>query len=158
LISDILKETQLNPQYLELELTENIIIGNGKIIDNIRALKAVGVQIALDDFGTGYSNLHHLKLLPIDRIKIDKGYTQNINENSNDEAIIRAVIAMGNSLNLQVLAEGIETPEQLAFLQAANCDEGQGFYFSKPLSADDLEKFLTTYQEAFQTKVSVKKK
>ncbi len=156
IVKNVLEETNLDPQFLELELTENIIIGSGKIIENIRALKSIGVQIALDDFGTGYSNLQHLKRLTFDRIKIDKEYVGNININLEDEAIIRAIISMASSLNVEVLAEGVETSEQLEFLKKEGCDEGQGYYFSQPLPPEALESYFESYQELLQKKANPK--
>jgi diguanylate cyclase (GGDEF)-like protein/PAS domain S-box-containing protein len=141
-ITDILHETKLNPEYLELELTENSIVNNASVIDTITALKTIGIRIALDDFGTGYSSLNFLRSLPIDRLKIDKSFVQNIKINHGDEAIIQAIIALAQSLNLEVLAEGVENQHQLAYLQSQKCGEIQGFYFSKPLSVEELEKML----------------
>lgn len=141
-IKDILEETDLEPQYLELELTENIIINNVDVIRTIQDLKKIGVQIVLDDFGTGYSSLSYLRDLPVDRLKIDQSYVQNIAANRGDDVIIQAIIAMANNLNMQVLAEGVETQNQLEFLRSQNCSEVQGFYFSKPISAGECEHLL----------------
>lgn len=138
----ILQETGLSSKFLELELTENIIINNEEIIEKIHALKKLGLGISLDDFGTGYSSFSYLKKLPLDRIKIDRVYIQNIHLNPNDEAIIRAIVAMAISLNLQVIAEGVETQEQAQFLKKLYCHEGQGFYFCRPLEPDKLIQFL----------------
>lgn len=141
-ILDILEETGLEPQYLELELTENIIINNMDVIKTIHELKKIGVQIVLDDFGTGYSSLNYLRELPVDRLKIDQSYVQNIASNRGDDVIIQAIIAMANNLNMQVLAEGVETQNQLDFLRNQQCGEAQGFYFSKPVSAEECESLL----------------
>lgn len=148
-IINMLHEINLKPKYLELEITENIIIHDDdhKVIHAINRLKKLGVQIALDDFGTGYSSISHLKKIPIDRIKIDKTYIKNININSDDAAIVRAIIALATSLNLQVLAEGVESLKQLKMLLSQECKEVQGFYFSEPLSAEETEKFLKFYQD-----------
>ncbi|RDI42715.1 putative bifunctional diguanylate cyclase/phosphodiesterase [Aquicella lusitana] len=147
-VMQTLQKFQLKPQYLELELTENIIIHDDdeKIIHTIHRLKKLGVQIALDDFGTGYSSISYLKKIPIDRIKIDRTYIQNINANSDDAAIVRAIIALATTLNLEVLAEGVESLRQLEMLISQDCKEAQGFYFSKPLPAEEVEKFLIFYQ------------
>lgn len=147
-IMKILQLIDLKPEYLELEITENIIIHDDdeKIIHTIHRLKQLGVQIALDDFGTGYSSISYLKKIPIDRIKIDRTYIENINVKSDDAAIVRAIIALATSLNLQVLAEGVESLKQLKLLMSQECKEVQGFYFSEPLPAKEVEKFLQFYQ------------
>lgn len=146
-IKNILAETNLKPEYLELELTENSIISNINVINTINALKELGVHIALDDFGTGYSSLSYLKNIHLDRLKIDKSFVQNILLNHGDEVIIQAIITMAKSLNLEVLAEGVENENQLNFLKAKNCGEIQGFYFSQPLSSSDLELALSKSEE-----------
>lgn len=142
MIKTILQETELQPEYLELELTENIIINNIDMINNVHKLKEMGVQISLDDFGTGYSSLNYLREIPVDRIKIDQSYIQHIESGRGDDAIIQAIIAMAKSLNLEVLAEGVETKKQFEFLKAQKCAEVQGFYFSKPISSYECEKLL----------------
>jgi diguanylate cyclase (GGDEF)-like protein len=141
-IRKILQETGLEPQYLELELSENIIINNANIISVVTELKNIGVHIALDDFGSGCSSLNYLRQIPIDRLKIDKSFVQNIATNSGDEVIIQAIISMAHDLNLDVLAEGVETQEQLNFLKMKKCESIQGDYFSKPLSVKDMEELL----------------
>jgi diguanylate cyclase (GGDEF)-like protein len=142
LVSRILKETKLNPKYLELELTENVIVSNPDIIRIVNELKKLGICIALDDFGTGYSSLSFLKKIPLDRLKIDGSFIQNIKNEQDDEAIVRAIIAMAKSLNLEVLAEGVETQIQSKFLSKELCGEVQGYYFSKPLTNKELEEYL----------------
>lgn len=142
MIQTILQESGLEPHYLELELTENVIINSIESANIISELKAIGIQIALDDFGTGYSGLNYLRKIPIDRVKIDQSFIQNIDVNRGDEVIIQAIIAMAENLNLEILAEGVETKQQLDFLQSQNCREVQGFYFSKPLSADEVKDLL----------------
>lgn len=141
-ITNILEETGLKPEYLELELTENIIINNADIINTIKQLKNMGIQIVLDDFGTGYSSLNYLRELPVDRLKIDQSYVQNFDSNRGDDVIIQAIIAMAKSLNLEVLAEGVETQKQLDFLKSMKCTEVQGYYFSKPISSAECEALL----------------
>ena len=108
----------------------------------LEALKAMGVQLAIDNFGTGYSSLSYLKAFPIDTLKIDQSFVRGIAANSDDATIISAVIGMGRDLRQRVIAEGVETPEQLAFLRTEKCDEGQGFQFSHPLSAEDFTALL----------------
>lgn len=138
-VRDILKETKLNPEYLEIELTENVILSNREVINIVTGLKKLGVIIAIDDFGTGYSSLSYLRKIPLDRLKIDGSFIQHIKSPTDDEVIIRAVIAMAKNLNLEVLAEGVETIDQLNFLKKHECGDVQGFYFSKPLTKKELE-------------------
>jgi EAL domain-containing protein (putative c-di-GMP-specific phosphodiesterase class I) len=157
MVEKILQEFNLPANSLELEITENVIIKNRTIVDTVHALKKLGTRIALDDFGSGYSNINYLKQLPIDRLKIDRTYIQNISANTKDEAIIRAVIAMGNSFNLQVLAEGVETQEQLKFLKDEQCHEAQGFLFSKPLAVREFEDFMRSYQLPPEAATEIKK-
>lgn len=147
LIKDILSETQLDPKYLELELTENVIVSNPEIINTVGELKNLGIMVAIDDFGTGYSSLSYLKKIPLDRLKIDSSFIQTIQNPHDDEVIIRAVIAMAKNLNLEVLAEGVETQDQLNFLKVNECGDVQGFYFSQPLTVNELEKYLKSASE-----------
>jgi diguanylate cyclase (GGDEF)-like protein len=157
LVKSILLDSGLDASYLELEITENVIIKNNKIVDTVHELKKLGTKIALDDFGSGYSNISYLKQLPIDRLKIDRTYIQNIRANEKDEAIIRAVISMANSFKLQVLAEGVETLEQLKFLKDEQCHEAQGFYFSKPLTHLEFEDFMRSYVAPSDGDAEIKK-
>lgn len=141
-IRTILKDTGLDPHRLELELTESGLMQNTKYTTTVLyTLKELGVQIAIDDFGTGYSSLSYLHRFPIDTIKIDQSFVQDIDGDTGD-AIVSAVISMGMNLNQRVVAEGVETQQQLAFLQSHNCAEGQGFYFSRPLAADKFAELL----------------
>ncbi|MCC5014605.1 MULTISPECIES: EAL domain-containing protein [unclassified Legionella] len=142
IIKTILLETGLEPQYLELEITENVILTGGEINPIFAQLKKLGVHFALDDFGAGYTLLNHLKIYPIDRIKIDPSYINNINVNHADEVIIQAIITLAKNLKLDVIAEGVESKEQLEFLQSHHCNEIQGHYFCEPLAAQDFEQFL----------------
>ncbi|MES2218508.1 MAG: EAL domain-containing protein [Pseudomonadota bacterium] len=146
IVQNSLEESGLAPQFLEIELSENIIIQSSEIIETVGALKNLGLSIALDDFGIGYSNLSYLKKLPIDRLKIDRVFTDNIDSDEDDEAIVRAILAVANSLDIGVIAEGIETRGQLNFLKKEGCHEGQGFYFCKPLPGRDFEEFLKKYE------------
>lgn len=141
-IEKILTTVGLDPKYLELELTENMVINNTDMLKTVHDLKKMGVQIALDDFGTGYSSLNYLREIPVDRLKIDQSYVQNIESDRGDDVIIQAIIAMAKSLKLEVLAEGVETKNQLEFLKKNNCEEVAGFYFSEALSAKACEKLL----------------
>ncbi len=138
----VLGETRLDPGLLELELTETVLIESvAATSDVLRELKAMGLRVAVDDFGTGYSSLSYLAQFPIDALKVDQSFVRGI---TNDEGspIIAAVISMGRSLNHRVIAEGIETETQLAFLRAQRCEEGQGFHFSRPLVADRFAALL----------------
>jgi diguanylate cyclase (GGDEF)-like protein len=142
IIGDILQETQLKPECLEIELTENVIINCADSIETIAKLKTMGIQLTLDDFGTGYSGLNYLRDIAIDRIKIDRSFVNNININHGDEIIIQAILSMAKELKLEVLAEGIETSDQVRFLTEKKCAQVQGFYFSKALTASGLEDFI----------------
>jgi len=141
----ILKDTRLEPRYLELELTESVLMQHAESTASVlQALKAMGVQLAVDDFGTGYSSLSYLRRFPIDTLKVDRSFVRQITADADDAIIASAVISMGKSLKLRVVAEGVETREQLAFLQDQRCDEGQGYYFSRPVVAEQFAKLLGT--------------
>jgi EAL domain-containing protein (putative c-di-GMP-specific phosphodiesterase class I) len=142
-VRGILTETGLEPHSLELELTESVLMQDTESTGRtLQALKAMGVQLAVDDFGTGYSSLSYLTQFPIDTLKIDQSFVHKMLLNTNDASIIGAVISMGENLNQRVIAEGVETEEQLRFLQARRCNEGQGNYFSHPLNSEDFAKFI----------------
>jgi len=133
----ILDETGLDPRQLELELTESVLMRRAESTAAIlQVLRDRGVKVAVDDFGTGYSSLSYLRKFPIDTLKIDQSFVREISAPGSDTSIVAAVIGMGRSLKLRIVAEGVETPEQLAFLVAHLCDEAQGFYCSRPLSAE----------------------
>ena len=156
-ISTILKETGLEPRYLELELTESVLMQHAEFsVPLLQKLKAMGVRLAVDDFGTGYSSLSYLRQFPIDTLKVDQSFIHEINAETDEATIISAVINMGCRLKHRVIAEGVETAEQLAFLQAHGCDEGQGYYFSRPMPAAETAKLLelsmamTGIDEGFQ--------
>jgi len=139
----ILTDVRLEPRYLEIELTETVLMQNSDATASVlQALKALGVRLALDDFGTGYSSLSYLRRFPIDTLKIDRSFVQEIGGDANDAPIIKAVIGMGQSINLRVTAEGVETREQFTFLQDRHCDEGQGYYFSPPVVAEQFTELL----------------
>ncbi|MBC7503281.1 MAG: EAL domain-containing protein [Herminiimonas sp.] len=138
-----LAETGLQPEYLELELTEGVLMHDVEVaIDTMHKIKQLGVHISIDDFGTGYSSLAYLKRFPIDVLKIDRSFINEMTFDSNDAVIVKSVIALAHNLNLQVVAEGVETHEQLAYLQSLRCDMMQGYFFSKPVSASDFETIL----------------
>ncbi|MDI9819230.1 MULTISPECIES: EAL domain-containing protein [unclassified Legionella] len=141
-VKNILQEYEVSPDYLELEITENVIITNTEVQKMIRRLKQIGIKIALDDFGTGNSSLNYLKTIQVDRLKIDESFIRNISHSHTDEIIIEAIIAMGRSFNFKVLAEGVENKKQIKFLKSRHCDELQGFFFSKPLSAEIIANII----------------
>lgn len=141
-IAEILKETGINSLLVELEITESMTMDETRAIAILTELKKLGVRISIDDFGTGYSSLNYLRKLPIDCLKIDRSFIQDIYLSPNSAAIVSTIITMGHNLNLNVIAEGVEDEEHASFLQQQNCDEVQGYYFSKPLSAEALEQSL----------------
>ena len=141
----VLQKTGANPQRLSLELTENLLVVDVEhTVSKIQALKAHGVHFSVDDFGTGYSSLAYLKLLPLDELKIDQGFVRDILTDANDAAIAKMVIALAASMGLRVVAEGVETEEQRQVLAALGCEHFQGYLFSRPLPAVDLEAFLAS--------------
>ena len=142
-ISTILKETGLEPGYLELELTESVLMQHAEFsVPVLQKLKAMGVRLAIDDFGTGYSSLSYLRQFPIDTLKVDQSFIHEINADTDEATIISAVINMGCRLKHRVIAEGVETAGQLAFLRAHGCDEGQGYYFARPMPGEETAKLL----------------
>src|SRR3989339_379856 len=144
IVKEALQDAMIPPQCLELEITESIIMRNPeKAIRTLTELKAMGIQIAIDDFGTGYSSLSYLKRLPLDFLKIDQSFVKDLVLDPKDQAIVRATIAMAHSLNLKTIAEGVETEEQLSFLQEHGCDEIQGYLFSRPLPAEEIPEILS---------------
>jgi diguanylate cyclase (GGDEF)-like protein len=142
-IEMILKDSGLEPQYLELELTESVLMHDLKVTNaTLKALKSLGVKIAIDDFGTGYSSLSYLQQFTIDRLKIDKSFISQLANNVNNQAIVKAIIAMAHTLGIRVIAEGVETSEQYAFLADNQCDELQGYFYSHPLSVNEVVPYL----------------
>jgi diguanylate cyclase (GGDEF)-like protein/PAS domain S-box-containing protein len=142
-IAGALSEAGLDPSLLEVEITESTVMHAGeRMVEMLHAIKKFGVHIAVDDFGTGYSSLSYLKRFPVDRLKIDRSFVQHIAD-VDDAVIVRAIIALGHNLGLKVLAEGVETEEQIEFLRANGCDELQGYYVSKPVSAWQMTKLLS---------------
>lgn len=140
-----LKDTGLDPRFLELELTESVLMKHAESTEFIlKTLRTSGVQLTVDDFGTGYSSLSYLRKFPIDALKIDQSFVRQITTTPEETTIVTAVISMGRSLKLRVVAEGVETEEELAFLQARQCDEAQGYYFSRPVTPELFAKLLET--------------
>ena len=148
LVASVLSETGLRAECLELEITESLVMQNPEQAARLLAqLKEMGVQLAMDDFGTGYSSLAYLKRFPVDSIKIDRSFIKGLPGDEEDATIAQAVIAMAHSLRLRTIAEGVETAEQLAFLERLGCDEIQGYYFSKPLPFGELQQFLVAHAQ-----------
>jgi len=142
-LQELITTSEINPQYLTLELTEGIVIDNiQQTIDKMWALKSTGVKFSIDDFGTGYSSLVYLKKLPLDQLKIDQAFVRDIHIDSNDAAIVETIISMAKLLGFQVIAEGVETLEQLNFLQSVECMQYQGYYFSKPIPETEFTEQL----------------
>ncbi len=153
-IHQALDETGLDPRQLELEITESLAMKNAEAtIDILEGLTKIGVSIAIDDFGTGYSSLSYLKSFPVQRIKIDKAFIDDIGTGDNAGDIARAVTTLGHSFSMEITAEGVETEEQLVVLRSLGCDEIQGYFFSRPLPGDEFAAFLGNYEEtqALQT-------
>jgi diguanylate cyclase (GGDEF)-like protein/PAS domain S-box-containing protein len=139
-----LRETGLAPEYLELELTESVLLANVELTQSVlHSLKRMGIKLSIDDFGTGYSSLAYLKQFPVGKLKIDRSFVRNIPSRADDAAIAAAIISMAKSLNLKVIAEGVETEEQLLFLRAQGCDQVQGYWLSKPITADEVAEKLS---------------
>ncbi len=148
LVESVLKETKLAPQYLELEITETIAMKEKSyIINTLNAFRQIGVSIAIDDFGTEYSSLSYLKHLPVDRLKVAMQFIRGIGIDHKDEALAKGIIVLAKSIGMNVIAEGVETKEQLEFLKNHNCDEIQGYYFFKPLAEAEMTKLLITYNK-----------
>jgi EAL domain-containing protein (putative c-di-GMP-specific phosphodiesterase class I) len=144
-VRHILSETGLNPMHLEMELTESMVMHDAEAaIAVLQGLKSLGVRLSVDDFGTGHSSLSYLKRLPIDTLKIDKSFLQHIGDqiDGDDGILAQAIISLAHTLKLRVVAEGVETDAQLQFLKAHRCDEGQGYYFSRPIPAEEYAVML----------------
>ncbi|MFO0751722.1 MAG: EAL domain-containing protein [Thermodesulfovibrionales bacterium] len=144
MVQRVLQETSLDSKYLDLEITESTAMRNiDMTIPRLQRLSEMGVQLSIDDFGTGYSSLSYLKKLPVQKLKIDRSFIHDLTTDPDDQAIVNAVIVMAHKMRLKVIAEGVETEEQLSFLHSSRCDEMQGYLFSKPLPAAEAEKKLT---------------
>ncbi len=138
LVAQVLEETGLAPRRLQLEVTESVIMNTGDALAFVHELHAIGVGLAIDDFGTGYSSLAYLKQLPVDVLKIDRSFIKDIAVDSNDEAIAIAIIQLGKSMNLSVIAEGVENEEQAAFLLRHGCTRAQGYLYGRPVAPEVL--------------------
>lgn len=141
-VEGILRETGMQPEYLELEVTESTMIDVQRATQTLYDLKKLGVHIAIDDFGTGYSSLSYLKDFPLDRLKIDRSFIRDLKKSPGNRAIVATIITMAKNLDLHVIAEGVETSDELDFLQEQMCEEVQGFFFSHPLTKEDMESYL----------------
>ena len=144
-VAQILRETELDSSHLQLEISEAVLMRDDpKMFDRLDALKKIGVRLAIDDFGTGYASLSYLKRLPVDCLKIDRSLIKGVGFDNEDTAIIRAVVTLARSLGITVTAEGVETTEQLSQLRELGCEQGQGYYFARPVSADRLPELLAS--------------
>ncbi|MGH8761106.1 MAG: EAL domain-containing protein, partial [Burkholderiales bacterium] len=142
-VKEVIEVTGVTPESVSIELTESVLIENAAgNVETLKALKSIGIKLSMDDFGTGYSSLTYLKRLPVDALKIDKSFVRDATSDPNDAEIIRAIVAMALSLDLAVIAEGVETPEQLEFLQGLGCHLYQGYLHSRPLPLKEFKKLL----------------
>jgi EAL domain-containing protein (putative c-di-GMP-specific phosphodiesterase class I) len=138
-----LDDVGLAPRYLEVELTESAVMSDPEqSVAILEQLCAMGIQVSVDDFGTGYSSMSYLRRFPIDKLKIDRVFIHELASRPADANIVRAIVSLAHSLNLEVVAEGVETPAQLDFLEAAGCDEYQGYHYSPPLPADQFRRLI----------------
>ena len=143
LVEEILAETGLPAQYLELEITESVAMHDAeRTTATLHALRAVGIQLSIDDFGTGFSSLAYLRRFPLSKLKVDQSFVRNLSTSEHEATIAHTVILLGHSLKLTVIAEGVETKEQLDVLRRLGCEEMQGYYFSRPVPAADLSALL----------------
>jgi EAL domain-containing protein (putative c-di-GMP-specific phosphodiesterase class I) len=147
MVKRILDETGLPPAFLDLEITEGILLHRSEAnVDTLKLLSGMGIKLSVDDFGTGYSSLAYLQRFPVDALKIDRSFVRGIGQDSNDTALVRAIISMAQSLHLKVMAEGVETVEQKDFLQAHGCYSAQGYYYSEAVSAEAFTEMLQKQQ------------
>ncbi len=151
-VSQILEETGLQVSYLELEVTESFLMADmERSVKILKQLRELGIWLALDDFGTGYSSLNYLKRFPVNMLKIDRSFVQDVTSNPDSAAVTNAIIALAKSLRLNITAEGVETQEQLDYLKMQGCDEGQGYYFSCPVPADLITPMLQKTSQQMET-------
>jgi EAL domain-containing protein (putative c-di-GMP-specific phosphodiesterase class I) len=149
-VKNVLKDSGLEPKYLELEITESSLYSRDRMKEILLELKKLGVFLSVDDFGTGYSSLSYLRDFPIDAIKIDRAFLERVPEEKNSAEIVKAIISFAQILELKVVAEGVETDAQLAFLKEKGCDEIQGYIFSPPLSSKEFENLMKGLQNQFK--------
>jgi EAL domain-containing protein (putative c-di-GMP-specific phosphodiesterase class I) len=142
-VSQVLASSCFAPGSLELEITESVLMHNAQAtVEMLEQLNRMGLKLAVDDFGTGYSSLSYLKRFPIDTLKIDQSFVRDVTSDADDASLVMAIIAMGHALQLNVIAEGVETPEQLDFLRRHGCDGMQGYLFSRPLPTEEITRLL----------------
>src|SRR5581483_10246406 len=142
-LENTLKEYEMNPGNLEIEITESLAMGNFELTSsNLKQLRKMGVRITIDDFGTGYSSLSYLKRFPVNNLKIDRSFVRHCITNEHDASITRTIVSMAHSLNLKVIAEGVETDQQLSFLASLGCNAAQGYFIAQPMPAERLESWL----------------
>ena len=147
IIREALQDARLEPQFLEVELTESTVMSDPEeSIVILEELSGMGVLVSVDDFGTGYSSMSYLRRLPIDKLKIDRSFISEVASRSEDALIVRAIVSLAHSLRLKVVAEGVESPEQLEFLKTLGCDQYQGYYYSAALSASQFEELARSRQ------------
>jgi EAL domain-containing protein (putative c-di-GMP-specific phosphodiesterase class I) len=154
-VFDILGESGMDPKRLELELTESVLMtGAESTASALQALRKNRIQVALDDFGTGFSSLSYLQKFPVDCLKIDQSFVRQISTQEGDGALVTAIIQMAHSLELRVIAEGVETKDELQFIKDRGCDEGQGYYFSRPLTSSGFAERLAEQDRTMATSCS----
>jgi EAL domain-containing protein (putative c-di-GMP-specific phosphodiesterase class I) len=146
-VEKILRETRVNPTAIKLELTESVTMDNAeRTIRVVKGLKNLGVRLSIDDFGTGYSSLSYLRRFPMDTLKIDRSFVQNLSGNPENLAIVRTIMSLARNLGMEVVAEGAETAEEIEQLKALECDFGQGYFFSKPVDSGQADNLLDGWQ------------
>jgi EAL domain-containing protein (putative c-di-GMP-specific phosphodiesterase class I) len=142
-VEKILRETQVDPSAIKLEITETVTMDNAdRTIRVVNGMKRLGVRLSIDDFGTGYSSLSYLRRFPMDTLKIDRSFVQNLASNSENLEIVRTIMSLARNLGMDVVAEGAETADEIAHLKALDCDFGQGFFFSKPMDSEEADQLL----------------
>jgi EAL domain-containing protein (putative c-di-GMP-specific phosphodiesterase class I) len=150
-IANVLDQTQLSPKFLELEVTETLLLQDEQVVAATPVLKEMGLTLSIDDFGTGYSSLSYLRQLPVERLKIDQSFVRGLPTSQDDVIIARAIIDVGHALGHTVIAEGVETDEQLRCLRELDCDEGQGYVFGAPVPVEEMESILERERERLGT-------
>lgn len=142
LVKKVLSKTGVDPKWIQIELTESAFGDRSDMQGTIEDIRALGITVAIDDFGTGYSAFSYIKELPADTLKINMAFTQDIHKNVESYAIVKAILSIASAVSLNVVAEGIEQEEQVVALQELGCQEGQGYFYSKPISPEECEKFM----------------
>ncbi len=147
MVTRTLKQADLSPQWLELEITESVMMGDiDRVVPLMNSLRDLGVKLAVDDFGTGFSSLTYLKRFPVEKLKIDQSFVRNIVSDPDDAAIAKTIVRLGQGLNITVIAEGVETVEQLSYLKHLECDQAQGYYFARPIAAPDFARWVREFR------------